>query len=107
MLQHVSDHKGFTIRVLYTVLVPLYTVQYTHAPQVNMLPYSGVPRRGGLGCSNPPPRNSEGPPKSCQTQPDCENLKTAEFRTPTPQDVRKKDSKILKPPRFAIVLHQQ
>ena len=28
---------------------------------------------GGLRCSNPPPRNSEGPPKSCQTQPDCEN----------------------------------
>jgi len=29
--------------------------------------------RGG-GCSNRPlPRNSEGPPKSCQTQPDCEN----------------------------------
>ena len=27
---------------------------------------------GGLGCSNPP-RNSEGPPKFCQTQPDCEN----------------------------------
>jgi len=28
----------------------------------------------GLGCSTPPPpRNSEGPPKSCQTQPDCEN----------------------------------
>ena len=25
---------------------------------------------GGLGCSNPPPLNSEGPPKSCQTQPD-------------------------------------
>ena len=32
---------------------------------------SGVPR-GGLGCSTHPP-NSEGPPKSCQTQPDCEN----------------------------------
>ena len=29
---------------------------------------SGVPR-GGLGCSTPP-RNSEGPPKLCQTQPD-------------------------------------
>ena len=28
---------------------------------------------GGLGGSTPPPRNSEGPPKSCQTQPDCEN----------------------------------
>ena len=28
----------------------------------------------GLGCSIPPtPRNSKGPPKSCQTQPDCEN----------------------------------
>jgi hypothetical protein len=27
----------------------------------------------GLGCETPPPRNSEGPPKSRQTQPDCEN----------------------------------
>jgi hypothetical protein len=32
-------------------------------------------------------------------------LKIAEFRTPTSQDVRKKGSKILKLPRFAIVLH--
>ena len=32
-----------------------------------------VAYRGGLGCSNPPHQNSEGPPKSCQTQPDCEN----------------------------------
>ena len=66
---------------------------------------SGVPK-GGLGCSNPPPRDSEGPPKSCKTQPDCEICKKiAEFRTPTPQDVRKKGSKILKLPRFAIVLY--
>ena len=29
---------------------------------------------GGGGVFNPPPpRNSEGPPKSYQTQPDCEN----------------------------------
>jgi len=29
---------------------------------------------GGWGfISSPPPRNSEGPPKSYQTQPDCEN----------------------------------
>ena len=49
-----------------------------------------------------PPRNSEGPPKLCQTQPDLRKLlKIAEFRTPTPQDVRKKYSKILKLPRFA------
>ena len=66
---------------------------------------SGV--RGGFGVFKPPPRNSEGPPKSCQTQPDCENLKIAEFRTPAHQDVRKKGSKILKLPRFAIVLHLQ
>ena len=34
-----------------------------------------VEYRGGLGGSKPPkpPGNSEGPPKSCQTQPDCEN----------------------------------
>ena len=32
-----------------------------------------VAYRGGVGGSNPPPRNSEVPPKSCQTQPHCEN----------------------------------
>jgi len=52
--------------------------------------------RGGVGDSTPPPRNSEGPPKSCQTQPYCENLKIVEFRAPTLQDVRQKGSKILK-----------
>ena len=61
---------------------------------------------GGLGCSNDPPRNYEGPQKSCQTQPDLwKLLKIAEFRTPTPQDVREKGSKILKLPMFAVVLH--
>ena len=31
-------------------------------------------RGGEFGVfENPPPRNSEGPPKSCQTQSDCEN----------------------------------
>jgi len=34
-------------------------------------------------------------------------LKIAEYRMPTPQDVWKKGSKILKPPRLVIVLHQQ
>ena len=55
-------------------------------------------RGGEVGVFNPPPRNSEGPQKSCQTQPDCENLKIAEFRTPTLKDVRKEGSKILKLP---------
>ena len=64
-------------------------------------------RGGGLwGVQTPPPRNSEGPPKLCQTQPDLRKmLKIAEFRKPTRQDVPKKGSKILKLPRFAIVLH--
>ena len=67
---------------------------------------SGVPRGGVWGFKPPPPRNYESPPKSCQTKPDCENLlKLAEFRKPTPQDVRIKGSKILKLPRFATVLH--
>ena len=58
--------------------------------------------RGGgeiRGVQTPPPRNTEGPPKSYQTQPDCEKLlKIAEFRMPTPKNVRKKGSKILKLP---------
>ena len=42
----------------------------------NQLLYTGVFRQwrtegGGWGVQ--PPQNSEGPPKSCQTQPDCEN----------------------------------
>ena len=60
---------------------------------------------GGLGCSNPPPkfrRPSKIVPNSTWL---WKLLKIAEFRTPTPQDVRKKGSKILKLPRFAIVLH--
>ena len=65
---------------------------------------SGVPGGGGL-LKLPTPGNSEGPPKSCQTQPDCENFNIAEFRTPTPQDAWKKGSKILELLRFAIVLH--
>ena len=64
--------------------------------------------RGGVRVfkPHPPPRNSKGPPKLCQTQPDLwKLLKIAEFRTPTPQDVRKKGSKILKLHRFAIFFY--
>jgi len=59
---------------------------------------SGV-TRGGLGVSTPPP------PKFLRSSKIVRNstrlwklLKIAEFRTPTPQDVRKKCSKILKLP---------
>ena len=44
---------GFIIRMH---LLICYVIQISGAP-------------GGLGCSTPP-RNSEGPPKSCQTEPD-------------------------------------
>ena len=62
-------------------------------------------RGGGWGVQTPAPkfrRPSKIVPNSTRLR---KLLKIAEFRTPTPQDVRKKDSKILKLPRFAIVLH--
>ena len=37
----------------------------------SMVQISGLPR--GVWGVQTSPRNSEGPPKSCQTQPDCEN----------------------------------
>ena len=43
--------------------------------------------------------------KTTKQQTNDKLLKIVEFRTPTPQDVRKKDSKVLKLPTFAIVLH--
>ena len=64
---------------------------------------------GGLGGVNPPAPEI---PKTLQNRAKLNPIvktvkKTAEFRTPTPQDVRgKKGSKILKNyRRFAIVLH--
>ena len=60
---------------------------------------------GGFGVFNPPPKFRRPSKIVPKLNPICENLKIAEFRTPTPQDVRKKGSKILKLPRFATVLH--
>ena len=66
-----------------------------------------VAYRGGVGVFNT--RTPPEIPKALQTRaklnPIVKTVKIAEFRTPTPQNVRKKGSKILKPPRFAIVLH--
>ena len=59
---------------------------------------------GGLGGSTAPEI-----PKALQNRaklnPIVKTVKIAEFRMPTPQDVWKKGSKILKLPRFTIVLH--
>jgi len=70
---------------------------------VRVVAYQG----GGLGGSIPPPpkfrRPSEIVPNSTRLR---KLLKIAEFKVPTPQDVRKKCSKILElPPVRAIVLH--
>ena len=64
---------------------------------------SGV-RRGRWGVQLHPP-NSEGLPQSFKKHRFSKLLIIAEFRMPTPQDVWKKGIKILKLPRFAIVLH--
>ena len=59
---------------------------------------SGVPGEG-LGCSTPPHRNSKRPSKIVPNWTRLwKLLKIAEFRTPPPQYVRKKGSKILKLP---------
>jgi len=49
--------------------------------------------------TTPPPRNSEGPPKSCQTQPDCEKCsKLLNLWPQHPKMFGKKGSKILNLP---------
>jgi hypothetical protein len=67
------------------------------------LPWSsGVPRGGVWGVQIPPPkfwRPSKIVPNLTRL---WKLLKTAAFRTPTHQDVRKKGSKILKLPRLAM-----
>jgi len=62
---------------------------------------SGVPR-GGVQITPKFPRPSKIVPNSTRL---WKLLKTAEFRAPKLQDVRKKGSTILKLPRSAIVLH--
>jgi len=62
---------------------------------------------GGLGEGGwtPPPEIPKALQNRAKLNPIWKLLKTAEFRTPTPQDVWKKGSKFLKLRRFAIVLH--
>ena len=60
---------------------------------------------GGWGF-NPPPKIPKALQNRAKLNPIVKTVKKiTEFRTPTPQDVRKKRSKILKLPRFTIVLH--
>ena len=61
-------------------------------------------RRGVWGFKPTPPPKFRRPPIIVPNSTRLwKLLKIAGFRTPTPQDVRKKGSKILKLPRFAII----
>jgi len=75
------------------------------ARQINIGDSSGVPRMGGVQTPSPPPEIPKTFQNRAKLKPIVKTVKIAEFRTPTPQDVREKSSKILKLPRFAIVLH--
>jgi len=68
-----------------------------------------VAYRGGWfgGFKSPPPEILKALQNRAKVNPICKLLKIAKFRTPTPQDVRKKGSKILKLTRVEIVLHYQ
>ena len=59
-----------------------------------VIPASGVSRGGFRVFKPPPPQNSEGPPKNrAKLNPIVKTVKQiVEFRTPTHQDVRKKNA---------------
>jgi len=62
----------FPSTLVFPCIIP--PMLYTHL-HLNTTIFTTVAYLGG-GAFNPPPptpRNSEGPPKLCQTQPDCEN----------------------------------
>ena len=96
----------------------LYRDAFTYLKSYLHVQYMSVAyRRGGVwSVQTPPPRNSEVLTKLhlianwaenvlCSYSNILISLKIAEFMTPAPQDIRKKGSKILKLPTFAIVLH--
>ena len=62
-------------------------------------------RGGGLGVQTPSPEIPKNLQNRAKLKLIVKTVKICEFRTPKPQDVRKKGSKIPKLPRFAIVLH--
>jgi hypothetical protein len=87
-----------------SVIVPIHFLSHTgmlHTFWTVMCGGGGV-----CGGSNPPPPKFRRPSKIVPNSTRLwKLLKIAEFRTPTPQDIQKKGSRILKLPRFAIVLH--
>ena len=96
---------ALTSRGLYCKDMLIYAKQFWTGPVSNNMSTSSDESSGVWGVQPPPPkfrRPSKIVPNSTRV---WKLLKIVEFRTPTPQDVRKKGSKIKKLPRFAIVLH--
>jgi len=60
--------ENYIIRI-FTINSAPDTVTVMISEHTKLVGDSGVPGE----VQTPPPRNSEGPPKSCQTQTDCEN----------------------------------
>ena len=78
----------------------------TEANRETSVANSGVPRAGGGSGVQTSPEIPKALQNRAKTEPDLwKLLNISEFRMPTPQDVRKKGSKILKQPRFPIFLH--
>ena len=78
-LYQIAGHlfsRGFSL----LSLPPSFSLQSISRNIISMRPrcflanfLQSVTYRGEVWGFQPPPRNSEGPPKSCQTQPSCEN----------------------------------
>jgi len=65
-----SNQAEITLFNLIYIYIYIYIRSFTNIKVVHT---TAVAYRTEGGFKSPPPRNSEGPPKSCQTQPDCEN----------------------------------
>jgi len=96
-----SSISVLTIRSPRGISAPSYSPQTDRKEQALgylhfIFPDQG-PTGGGLGVQPPPPKFRR-PSKIVPNSTRFENLKITEFRTPTPQDVGKKGSKILKLP---------
>ena len=106
-VQHSDRHTCCDVGNTMCCYRALCKVQCKGSPKALCSCLGSVAYRGvSLGDSNPPPPlKFRRPSKIVPNSPRLwKLLKSVEFRTPTPQDVRKKGSKILKLPTFAIVL---
>ena len=71
----ISEEKPVSIRCKH-ILETYWTRRWTvHSIRIEQVQIGSDQWRteGGVFGGSTPPRNSEGPPKSCKTQPDCEN----------------------------------